>query len=217
MSDSAAAAEHLKVIRGMMERATVYRAVSAPAAIFGGVLAVLTGGYFIFLESDGEEVSGKLFFMVWVGVLILVDIFNTFLLWKRANAADEPLFSAGMKHVCLVFGPTMVAGGILSYEIAVSQNAFELCALTWILCYGAALLAMGGVAPRSLRRLGWAFMGAGAALFLAWKITGNSIPEALGLGTVGAASAAMIVTFGLMHLAHGIGVLLRKGSEGEPA
>ncbi|MFL2480182.1 MAG: hypothetical protein ACJ0K4_11600 [Verrucomicrobiales bacterium] len=47
MKDSDHAVEHLKVIRGMMEKATIYRAISAPAAIFGGLLAMLVGFYYL--------------------------------------------------------------------------------------------------------------------------------------------------------------------------
>ncbi len=34
------AADHLKTIRALMERATVYRAISAPTAFAGGVLTL---------------------------------------------------------------------------------------------------------------------------------------------------------------------------------
>lgn len=39
-----AAEEHLRVIRELMERATVYRAVSAPAALFCGLIALSVSG-----------------------------------------------------------------------------------------------------------------------------------------------------------------------------
>ena len=218
MSESAAAAEHLKMIRGMMERATIYRAISAPAAIFGGVLAILAGGYFIWCEHRNAPATATEYFWIWVGVLLLVYVFNTLLLWRRAKAEREPFFSSGMRHVCLVFGPAMLAGGLISHEVVTKHSDFELCSLVWILCYAAALLAMGGVAPRSLRRLGWAFLSAGLVFFVVPKCTGKPIGEMLGLRQLGTASAMMIITFGLMHLGHGAGVLLRKGkTNGEPA
>ena len=54
MNDSEKALDQLKVIRSMMERATVYRALSAPAAIFGGILAVVVGCWLLFLYSGKE-------------------------------------------------------------------------------------------------------------------------------------------------------------------
>ena len=40
MPDHTEAEEHLRVIRTLMERATVYRAISAPTAFFGGSIAI---------------------------------------------------------------------------------------------------------------------------------------------------------------------------------
>ena len=62
MNDSEKALNQLKVIRSMMEKATVYRALSAPAAIFGGVLAVIVGVYFFIQEKNGEYVDGTKYF-----------------------------------------------------------------------------------------------------------------------------------------------------------
>ena len=216
MSDPAAAAEHLKLIRGMMERATVYRAVSAPAAIFGGVLACATGGYFIVRASGGDGmVRGAEFFWTWVGVLLMVDVFNTVLLWRKAGAAGEPLFSPGLRLAAFSVAPALLAGGVLSYEVITGYDEFELCVLAWVLCYGVALLAMGGVAPRSLRRLGWLFVAAGVLLFLVWRNFGAAVKPQLGIGEVESASWIMIATFGLLHLVHGAGVLLRRGASEE--
>ena len=216
-SESVAAAEHLKTIRQMMERATVYRALSAPAAIFGGLVAIGTAGYFIWKTRSGGEVSPAAFFWIWVGAMLVVDIFNSIFLWKKSRIDEEPYFSPALFHVCLAVTPALVVGGILSYEIGVGLGHVELCALTWILCFGIALLAMGGVAPRSLKRLGWVFLGAGILVFLVRTITGSGISEILGTGEVEAASWIMLFTFGLMFIGHGFGVLLRKPSDAEPA
>lgn len=218
MTDSEAAAEHLKLIRGMMERATVYRAISAPAAIFGGILATLTGGYFFVRAGSGARpVDGREFYLVWIGVLVVVGVFNTALLWRKSKAAGEPLWSPGMKLACSALAPTLLAGGILSYLFVRDWDEFELCVLAWVLCYGAALLAMGGVAPRSIRRLGWMFVVAGLLLFVAWRGFGPAFAPQLGIDDLQAASCMMMATFGLLHLVHGVGVVVRKGGDGEPA
>ena len=217
MSNSAAATEHLRVIRGMMERATVYRAISAPAAIFGGILAAVAGGYFfIRAGGDGRPVEGRDFFWTWVGVLVVAGLFNAVLLWRSSSRAGEPFCSPGMKLACLSLAPTLLAGGILSYTVARDYDEFELCALAWILCYGAALLAMGGVAPRSIRRLGWMFLVSGVLLFLAWRGFGPAFAPQLGIDDLQAASCMMMATFGFLHLVHGVGVMVRRGGGGEP-
>ena len=94
MSDASAAAEHLKVIRRMMERATVYRVLSAPAAIFGGLVACATAAYFLWRAgNDPGGVRWREFFWTWVVALVVVDVFNTLLLWRRSKTEGEPFFS----------------------------------------------------------------------------------------------------------------------------
>ena len=40
MDERQRAEEHLRVIRTLMERATIYRAISAPTALAGGLIAL---------------------------------------------------------------------------------------------------------------------------------------------------------------------------------
>ena len=193
-----------------MERATVYRALSAPAAIFGGTLAIVVGIYFYTQEKNGEFVSGTQYFWTWVVALIIGDSFNGFLLLRRAKSEGKKFFSAGLKLTFLRTAPAIIAGGLISYEAAKGLDV-ELCTFVWVLCYGAAILAMGEVAPRSLKRLGWAFIISGTLLFLIWMKFKAALSAVLGVDYIGSASIMMIVTFGMLHIGHGIGVIIRKG------
>ena len=208
MNDSEKALNQLKLIREMMEKATVYRALSAPAAIFGGFLAVLLGLYFLLQDKNGEFVDGSHYFWTWVVALIIADSFNAFLLFKRAKREGTKFISSGVKLTILRTAPAAIAGAIISFEAA--KNDIELCTLVWILCYGAALLAMGEVAPRSLKRLGWSFIIFGTVFFLIWMKFKAALSPVLGIGYLGSASIMMIATFGILHIGHGIGVLIRK-------
>jgi hypothetical protein len=210
MNDSEKALDQLKVIRSMMERATVYRALSAPAAIFGGTLAIVVGIYFYTQEKNGEFVSGTQYFWTWVVALIIGDSFNGFLLLRRAKSEGKKFFSAGLKLTFLRTAPAVITGGLISYEAAKGLDV-ELCTFVWVLCYGAAILAMGEVAPRSLKRLGWAFIISGTLLFLIWMKFKAALSAVLGVDYLGSASIMMIVTFGMLHIGHGIGVMIRKG------
>ena len=209
MNDSEKALNQLNLIREMMEKATVYRALSAPAAIFGGLLAVLLGLYFLFQDKNGEFVDGAHYFWTWVVALIIADSFNALLLFKRAKREGSKFISSGVKLTILRTAPAAIAGAIISFEAA--KNDIELCTLVWILCYGAALLAMGEVAPRSLKRLGWSFIVFGTVFFLIWMKFKAALSPVLGIGYLGSASIMMIATFGILHIGHGIGVLIRKG------
>ena len=209
MNDSEKALNQLNLIREMMEKATVYRALSAPAAIFGGFLAVLLGLYFLLQDKNGEFVDGVHYFWTWVVALIIADSFNALLLFKRAKREGSKFISSGVKLTILRTAPAAIAGAIISFEAA--KNDIELCTLVWILCYGAALLAMGEVAPRSLKRLGWSFIVFGTVFFLIWMKFKAALSPVLGIGYLGSASIMMIATFGILHIGHGIGVLIRKG------
>ncbi|MEC7224815.1 MAG: hypothetical protein VXW02_11135 [Verrucomicrobiota bacterium] len=209
MNDSEKALNQLNLIREMMEKATVYRALSAPAAIFGGLLAVLLGLYFLLQDKNGEFVDGAHYFWTWVVALIIADSFNALLLFKRAKREGSKFISSGVKLTILRTAPAAIAGAIISFEAA--KNDIELCTLVWILCYGAALLAMGEVAPRSLKRLGWSFIVFGTLFFLIWMKFKAALSPVLGIGYLGSASIMMIATFGILHIGHGIGVLIRKG------
>ena len=71
------------------------------------------------------------------------------------------------------------------------------------MCYGLALIAMSSFAPKSLVRLGWAFVIAGLVLFLAWAAN----DEVRNLRTdLGPASLVMALTFGLLHLVYAVAV-----------
>ena len=209
MNDSEKALNQLNLIREMMEKATVYRALSAPAAIFGGLLAVLLGLYFLLQDKNGEFVDGAHYFWTWVVALIIADSFNALLLFKRAKREGSKFISSGVKLTILRTAPAAIAGAIISFEA--TKNDIELCTLVWILCYGAALLAMGEVAPRSLKRLGWSFIVFGTVFFLIWMKFKAALSPVLGIGYLGSASIMMIATFGILHIGYGIGVLIRKG------
>ena len=73
MSDRAAAEENLRVIRNLMERATVYRAISAPSALVAGLLSTLAAG-FVYYNNEvnlllGRTVRPREFAGLWIGVL----------------------------------------------------------------------------------------------------------------------------------------------------
>jgi hypothetical protein len=73
-----------------------------------------------------------------------------------------------------------------------TAESLPILAVTWIICYGVALLATANFAPRSLVILGWLFLLSGivAVLGLQWF---NHAPTRR-------ACAAMGLTFGLYHL-----------------
>lgn len=186
------AEEHLRVIRSLMEKATIYRAISAPTALVGGLCSVVFGLWLHFyLRSlprvlDGEG-SSPLFIFGWLGVLTVTCAANTWFLWRDAGRRGEPFISAGMKQALKCLVPPLLCGGIVTLLIGerVSYLPF-----VWMIFYGLSLLATAPFAPRSIPRLGWVFLLAGLVAFcLRGKAAVLADPNLL-----------MTATFGLFHL-----------------
>ena len=81
-----AAEERLRVIRELMERATIYRAVSAPAALFCGLMALLVSGLAL-IPGPLQSPFQHYFVLVWVVVCVLSATANIFFLSRCHGAA----------------------------------------------------------------------------------------------------------------------------------
>lgn len=177
----------LQAIRMLMERATVYRAISLPAALLGGLLALPSA----WLTSSG---GGTRFLLVWFSALAIAGSFNTWQLWRQAKRDSRPLNSSGFRLASRALLPPLLAGGVVGGQLAL-QGHLLACAATWVLCYGLALLASREFAPRSIVHLGTAFFVAGLLAFIFM----DSIPE---FGGLAPADVLMASTFGLLHLVY---------------
>jgi hypothetical protein len=200
------AEENLRVIRSLMERATIYRAISAPGALFGGLLSVLAalGGALLFNKT--RPVDPHFFIIPWLLILAITAAANGLLLWRDAKRRGDTFLSPGMKLVLNAMLPGMVAGG-LPLCLFIGDRAMPLLASLWVLFYGISLLAAAPFAPGSIRWLGRFFFVGGAALLLGgclygnfWEM-GNPIPLAY---------LIMGATFGLFHLIYSFCTWPRK-------
>lgn len=210
MSTTEAALENLRIIRSLMEKAHIYRAVSAPAAMTGGVLALLAAAWPVqhAISGKGESLFGDSVFLgLWLGIFGVATAMNLALLAREAARRSQPFVSEGMRMALRAIAPPMLVGGVVGIGLIAILHDLTLAALIWVLCYGLALLATAGFSPRSLVRLGWAFVTAGLVLFLAWATTGDirllSSDEA-------PASAVMGLTFGLLHVIYALAVFFTK-------
>lgn len=206
------ALEQLRTIRGLMERANVYRSISGPAALSGGVLSLVTAGIVWFLgnsKPDWEPGVG-LFLLVWLAVLLFSSAINLTLLGRRSGREGEPFWSSGMQATTRALWPGFGAGGIFGVLlITMGEGALgniPLCVLIWMLGYGAAVLATGTFAPPSLRLLGGTFV-VSALIGLALHLNGSLLAE---MNPVVAGSLLMGATFGFFHLIYGVVVLLGR-------
>jgi hypothetical protein len=144
------AAEQLRVIRSMMERATVFRALSGETALIGG--AVSRGAAWLSEKRHGWQWAEW-----WLYGLALVLCFHTFQLLRMKAPRGRPFWSSGLRLTLRGILPSLVAGGFLGL-LFVRGNNDVAAACMWIVHYGLALLAIREFAPKSMVWLGWAFV-----------------------------------------------------------
>src|SRR6185503_13091517 len=93
------AEDHLRVIRSLMEKATIYRALSAPAALVGGVLSITASIFLMwYARHDGpNNITSMLFTIVWGAVFFLTAGISLILIRRDAQRRGEPFISIGFR------------------------------------------------------------------------------------------------------------------------
>ena len=204
MSTDQAAEEHLRAIRLLMERATVYRAISAPTALFGGLLAIgLAAAMLWWQAQDGvRNVDARAFYQAWFFVLAATLAANTFFIWQGAHQRGEPLISPGFRLAMLSVTPAFFAGIAVSAVLTITTGLALFPALMWMMFYGLGLLATMSFAPRSIVVLGWAFLFTAIMAFVYFVFAGVEPDFDLPTPTRFFPAALMGATFGVYHLVY---------------
>jgi hypothetical protein len=204
------AEEDLRVIRSLMERATVYRAISAPAALVAGFLSIFAAAAIYLNGQTGINrlAQGRAFAAIWLVVLILAVAANAFFIWREAKKDGRAFISSGMKLSLRAITPNLLIPAVVTLWFLVSgyKGATEQeLVVVWIAFYGLALLSTALFAPRSLVCLGWAFLLTALALPALKNVVGD-LPANL-------ANVAMGITFGLYHLIYAVSAWPRKRAD----
>lgn len=200
------AAEQLRLIRAVMERATVFRALSGETALIGGALALAAAW-----RSEGKHYWG--FAGWWLGGLALVLAFNVFQIWRMKAVSGRPLWSHGLRVAVRGALPSLIAGGFLGLLFVRADND-RLAACLWILHYGLALLAIREFAPKSMVWLGWAFVTFGVASLAG---VAGVIHVPLDWLRMMNGARLMAVAFGGFHLIYGALIVTTGPREGSKA
>jgi hypothetical protein len=210
MDQERSKAEHdLRVIRSLMERATVYRTISAPAALVAGFLSIFAAAA-IYLNDKSVDwaVQGRAFAAIWLVVLVLAVAANAFFIWREAKKDGRPFISSGMKLSLRAIAPTLLVPAAVTLWFLVSGYkgaAEQELVVVWIAFYGLALLSTALFAPRSLVCLGWAFLLTALALL--------ALKNAAGDLSANLPNIAMGITFGLYHLIYAVCAWPRKRAD----
>ena len=191
------AEEHLRVIRSLMEKATIYRAISAPTALVGGVLSLVVGGLLHWLSDRPgvpEAQAVQFFLGGWLGVLASTAVANTWFLWRDALRRGEDFISPGMRKALWALFPPLLSGAAFTAILGLDQ--FHSLPPIWMVFYGLGLLATTQFSPCAIPRLGWAFLLIGLAfLAVTSGVFGDKAAQALA-----APNLLMIASFGGLHI-----------------
>ncbi len=204
MNTDHGAEEHLHAIRQLMERATIYRAISAPTALAGGLMSVLVAAVMLAWQAGGvgRNVGAMLFFQVWTLVFLVTLAANTLFIWRGAHTRGEPVVSTAMKLALRSILPSLFAGAAIGACLTITTSLPLLPPLFWVIFYGSGLLSTMNFAPRSIVVLGWSFLFTGIAVLI-YLMNESVMPDFdLPSPTRFFPAALMGVTFGLYHLVY---------------
>jgi hypothetical protein len=220
MDERERAEEHLRIIRTLMERATIYRAISAPTALVGGLIALALTAIIWVREHHWADIAPQVmrhistrgFAGLWLAALAVVLALNTFLVWRKARRDGRPFISPSMKLALRSILPCLLLPAATTIWFFYDGYEFDnelLLVRLWIGFYGLALIATQHFAPRSLVLLGWAFLVTAAGMI----VTSRQLEY---YATPLVPNLAMGFTFGLYHLIYAACVWkspVRAGSE----
>lgn len=200
------AQEHLRAIRQLMERATIYRAISAPTALFGGIFSLALSALMLLWQAGDAErnVPAALFYAAWGVVLAMTAAANTFFIWREAHQRRESPISPAMKVALRSILPALFAGAAISACLVLTSDQAFVPVLFWLVFYGLALLSTMNFAPGSIVALGWAFLLTGLGAFI-YFMNVTILPFTdLPTPTRFYPAAIMGATFGAYHLVYAI-------------
>jgi hypothetical protein len=208
------AAEHLQVIRTLMERSALYRRALAPIMIFNGAagLAAAALGWGLKIGSP------RAFVLYWAG-LALIALAGSFLLVRRQALKDaEPFWSPPTRRVSQALLPPLAAGLMISAVILARAGSAQgingalkavlWLPLIWVVLYGCAFHAAGFFMPRGMRLFGWGFILGGCGLFAV------GVPDCV--RPLDYAHGVMGFFFGGLHLAYGVYLYFTERRRNEP-
>ena len=190
-----AAAEHLQVIRTLMERAALYRRTLAPIMLYLGGVGSAAGIGGIALGID--TLAG--FYAWWLGAAAFA-LGGAFVIARRqAMREGDRFWSPPALRVAEAMAPPLTAGLLLSLALVLYGAAPPrgLFVLANALFYGCAVHAGGFFMPRGMKLFGWVVI-----LLSAAGSAGLAVLEPT-FGGPRAAHGVMGGVFGALHLAYG--------------
>lgn len=176
------AEEQLKFIRDVMARTSTFTAVPGWGAVGMGISA-LVAAYVASLVQTRDA-----WLITWMVVAATAAGMGTIAMVQKSKKAKAPLFSGSGRKFLASFFPPLIVGAVLTIALWRAGEA-DLLPGTWMLMYGASVVAGGAFSVRIVPVMGMLFLLIGGiTLFL---------PESWGNGL-------MALSFGGLHIIFGI-------------
>ncbi len=153
------AMDNLRYIRRTIERAGSFTAVPG----LGGVLMGSTALVAAWIAGPGA--SSGFWLSVWLVEAALALSIGIVGAAVKSRRARLPLLSGPGRKFVAGFAPAMIAGGVLS-SVLFRAGMGDLLPGTWLLLYGAGVVAGGWASVRIVPLMGACFMAVGAAALL---------------------------------------------------
>jgi hypothetical protein len=185
----ARAMDNLRYIRGVMEQAATFTAVSGWGEVVIGLTAIVAALVAARQSLPWARVA------TWVAEAGIAAGISVASMSLKAHAANVPLLSGPIRKLVLTFSPPIIVGGLLT-AVLVRLGQYALLPGVWMLLYGAAVVSAGTYSVRSVPVMGAGFMALGTVALVA--------PEAW-------ATALMIAGFGGLHIVFGLWIARRHG------
>lgn len=153
------AIESLEYIRATMARSASFTAVPGRGGMAMGGIALVAAALGARAEGDWRWLA------VWLAAAVVAAPVGFLAMRAKARRHGVSLWSAAGRRFAQGFAPALAAGAVLTAAL-VEAGRFDLLPATWLLLYGAGVLAGSTSSVPVLAWLGAAFMvlGAGAAL-----------------------------------------------------
>lgn len=181
--------DNLSYIRGMMEQAATFTAVSGWGQVVMGITAIVAA---VIAARQGLPWARVATWVAEAGVAAGISVASMSL---KAHASNVPLLTGPIRKLVLSFSPPIIVGGLLT-AVLVHLGLYALLPGVWLLLYGAAVVSAGTYSVRSVPVMGAGFMLLGAIALVA--------PESW-------ATPLMIAGFGGLHILFGVWIARRHG------
>lgn len=186
---SARAMDNLRYIRGMMERAGTFTAVSGWGQVVIGFTAIVAA---LVASRMGLPIARVATWVAEAGIAAGIAVAS---MAVKAHVANMPLLSGPMRKLVLSFSPAMIVGAVLT-AFLVKHGEYATLPGIWMLLYGAAVVSAGTYSVRSVPVMGSGFMVLGTVALVA--------PERW-------TTPLMIAAFGGLHIVFGVWIARRHG------